>query len=49
MSVETWGMIGAGIAALLAGLFLVRARGSRQLRVPAGFWCSGPSLKPARW
>jgi uncharacterized membrane protein len=26
MSVETWGMIGAGIAALLAGLFLVRAR-----------------------
>ncbi len=26
MSVETWGMIGTGIAALLAGLFLVRAR-----------------------
>jgi uncharacterized membrane protein len=26
MSVETWGMIGAGIAALVAGLFLVRAR-----------------------
>ena len=26
MSVETWGMIGAGIAALAAGLFLVRAR-----------------------
>jgi uncharacterized membrane protein len=26
MSVETWGMIGAGIAALLAGLFFVRAR-----------------------
>jgi uncharacterized membrane protein len=26
MSVETWGMIGAGIAALIAGLLLVRAR-----------------------
>ena len=26
MSVETWGMIGAGIAALVAGLFLVRPR-----------------------
>ena len=26
MSVVTWGMIGAGIAALVAGLFLVRAR-----------------------
>jgi len=26
MSVEAWGMIGAGLAALLAGLFLVRAR-----------------------
>ena len=26
MSVETWGMIAAGIAALVAGLFLVRAR-----------------------
>jgi uncharacterized membrane protein len=26
MSVETWGMIGTGVAALLAGLFLVRAR-----------------------
>ena len=26
MSVETWGMIGAGIAALVAGLFFVRAR-----------------------
>lgn len=26
MSVETWGMIGAGSAALVAGLFLVRAR-----------------------
>jgi uncharacterized membrane protein len=26
MSVETWGMIGAGTAALAAGLFLVRAR-----------------------
>ena len=26
MSLETWGMIGAGITALVAGLFLVRAR-----------------------
>jgi uncharacterized membrane protein len=26
MSVETWGMVGAGSAALVAGLFLVRAR-----------------------
>jgi uncharacterized membrane protein len=26
MSVETWGMIGAGIAALIVGLFLVQAR-----------------------
>src|SRR5580698_7296370 len=26
MSVATWGMIGAGIAALVAGLFLVRQR-----------------------
>ena len=26
MTVETWGMMGAGIAALVAGLFLVRTR-----------------------
>jgi uncharacterized membrane protein len=41
-------MIGAGIAALVAGLFFVRARFAAASGA-AGFWCSGPPLKPSHW